>query len=67
MVLTEYKKMNGQTIVFPEGFGLTIEETSNGVYQIDLFDNQKRSVSNHGTDLDNMAEKAIENLIKMRR
>lgn len=65
MFLTEYRKMNGQIIVLPDGFRLTINETSNSVYQIDLFDNQMRSVSNHGTDLDEMVENAIEDLIKM--
>ncbi|HMG94495.1 MAG TPA: hypothetical protein VK589_30760 [Chryseolinea sp.] len=66
MFLTEYKKGNGQTIALPEGFRLTINETSNSVYQLDLFDEQMRSVSDHGTDLDDMVEKAIEALIKMR-
>ena len=66
MFLTEYKKENGQTIVVPEGFRFTINETSNSVYQLDLFDEQMRSVSDHGTDLDDMVEKAIEALIKMR-
>ena len=65
MFLTKYRKINGQTIVLPEGFRLTINETSNTVYQIDLFDSQVRSVSNHGTDLDDMVEKAIEDLVKM--
>jgi len=66
MFLIEYKKTNGQTIVLLEGYRLTIEETSNCVYQIDLFDNRMRSVSNHGTNLNNIVEKAIEDLIKMR-
>lgn len=59
--------MNGQTIVLPKGFRLTIVETSNNVYQIDLIDSQMRSVSNHGTDLDDIVEKAIEDLCKMRK
>ena len=67
MFLTEYRKMNGQTIVLPEGFRLTIYETSNNVYQIDLFDKQMRSVSNHGADLDDMVQKAIDDLVKMRK
>ena len=67
MFLTKYRKGNGQIIALPEGFRLTINETSNNVYQIDLFDEQMRSVSNHGSDLDDMVEKAIEDLIKMRR
>jgi hypothetical protein len=67
MFLTEYKKWNGQTIAYPDGFKLRIEETSNYVYQIDLFDNQMRSVSNHGSDLDKMIEIAIEDLINIRK
>lgn len=67
MFLIDYRKMNSQTIVLPEGFRLTMNETSNNVYQIDLFDDQMRSVSNHGTDLDDMVEKAIEDLGKMRK
>jgi hypothetical protein len=67
MFSVEYRKMNGQTVVLPEGFRLTINETSDNVYQIDLFDNQMRSVSNCGADLDNMVEKAIEDLTKMRK
>ena len=66
MFLTEYTKTNGETISLPEGFRLTITETSNNVYQIDLLDSQLRSVSNHGTDLDDMVEKAIEDLNRMR-
>jgi hypothetical protein len=64
MHLTEYKKMNGQTIVFPEGFRLTVKETSDCVYQITMFDDRMRSVSNSGTNLDHMVEKAIEDLMK---
>jgi hypothetical protein len=67
MFLTEYKKTNGQIIALPEGFRLTIEETSNCVYQIDLFDSHGRNVGDHGTDLDDMVEKAIKDLIKMRK
>jgi hypothetical protein len=67
MFLTRYTKANGDTISFPEGFRLTITETSNNVYQIDLFDSQLRSVSNLGADLDDMVEKAIEDLIRMRK
>jgi len=67
MFLTEYTKANGESISLPQGFRLTITETSNNVYQIDLVDSQLRSVSNHGTDLDDMVEKAIEDLIKMRK
>ena len=63
--LTEYRKMNGQTIYLPKGFRLTIDETSNDVYQIDLVDDRMRSVSSHGTDLDEMVEKAIIDLVKM--
>lgn len=66
MFLSKYTKTNGQTIVLPEGFRLLIEETSNNVYQIDLFDDLMRSVGNHGTDLDSMVENAIEDLLKMR-
>ena len=51
--------------MLPEGFRLTIQETSNCVYKIDLLDNRMRSVSNRGTDLDNMVEAAIEDLIRM--
>jgi hypothetical protein len=65
MFKTEYKTMSGQIVVLPEGFRLRIEETSNCVYQIDMFDKQMRSIKNHGTDLDDMIEKAIEDLIKM--
>ncbi len=67
MFSSEYRKMNGEVINLPEGFKLSITETSNCVYQIDMFDNQMRSVSNHGTDLDDMVEKAIEDLINMRK
>jgi hypothetical protein len=67
MFLTEYTKVNGEIISLPEGFRLTITETSNNVYQIDLLDTQLRSVSNHGTDLDEMVEKAIEDLNRMKR
>lgn len=66
MYLTEYTKLNGERIPLPKGFRLTITETSNNVYQIDLLDSQFRSVSNHGTDLDDMVEKAIDDLIEMR-
>ena len=66
MGLTKYTKEDGETIVLPEGFRLTINVTSNNVYQIHLFDQQTRSVSNHRTDLDDMVERAIEDLIKMR-
>lgn len=59
MTVKEYKKLNGEIIILPEDFNLTIEETSNCVYQIDLFDTQGRNVSNHGTDLDEMVEQAI--------
>ena len=65
MFLTEYTKANGETILLPQGFRLTITETSNNVYQIDLVDSHLRSVSNHGTDLDNMVEKAIEDLTRL--
>ncbi|WP_066632772.1 hypothetical protein [Labilibacter marinus] len=66
MILKEYKKQNGEIIKFPIGFSLRIEETSNCVYQIDLFDNQGRSIGNHGTDLDEMIEQAVIDLNKMR-
>lgn len=66
MILKEYKKQNGEIIKLPDDFSLKIEETSNCVYQIDLFDIQGRSVGNHGTDLDEMIEKAIIDLKKMR-
>jgi hypothetical protein len=65
--LTEYTKENGQTIIFPEGFKLIIKETSHCVYQIELYDEKMRSISNHGTDLDKMVEKAIEDLYQMRK
>lgn len=67
MILKEYQKLSGEIIKLPEDFSLTIEETSNCVYQIDLFDIQGRSVGNHGTDLDGMIEQAIINLKKMRK
>ena len=67
MFLTEYTKAIGETISLPEGFRLTITETSNNVYQIVLLDSQLRSVSNHGTDLDDMIEKAIDDLNRMRK
>jgi hypothetical protein len=67
MFANEYRKMNGKTFVLPDGFKLSIKETSNCIYQIEMFDNQMRSVSNHGPDLDDMVEKAIEDLIKMRK
>ena len=67
MLLTEYIKTNGEIVVLPNGFRLAIEETSNNVCKIDLFDSQRRSVSNHGTDLDGMIEEAIEDLKKMRK
>lgn len=66
MNVKEYKKQNGVIIKLAEDYSLKIEETSNCVYQIDLFDVQGRSVSNHGTDLDGMIEQAIIDLIKMR-
>jgi hypothetical protein len=65
--LTEYTKDYGQKIKLPEGFKLRIKETSQGVYQIELFDDKMKSVSNHGTDLDNMVEKAIDDLVRMRK
>ena len=61
MILKEYRKQNGEIIKLPDDFSLKIEETSNCVYQIDLFDIQGRSVSNHGTDLDKIIEQAIIN------
>jgi len=64
--LTEYIKENGQTNILPEGFKLTIEETSQGVYQVELFDENMSSISNHGTDLDGIISKAIQDLDKMR-
>ncbi len=66
MILKEYEKQNGEIIKLPSEFSLTIKETSNSVYQIDLFDIQGRSVGNHGTDLDEMIEQAIVDLNKMR-
>ncbi len=65
--LTEYIKENGEKIILPKGFKLTIEETSQCVYQIELFDESMRSISNHGANLDNMIDKAIENLNQMRK
>ena len=67
MHLTEYTNSNGERISLPAGFRLSITETSNNSYQIDLLDSQLRSVSNHGTDLDDMVEKAIADLIRMRQ
>lgn len=67
MILKEYKKQNGEILKFPDNFNLTIEETSNTVYQIDLFDSEGRSVSDHGTNLDEMIEKALEDLKQMRK
>ena len=67
MIVKEYKKQNGEIIKLAEGFSLNIEETSNCVYQIDLFDVQGRSVANHGTDLDGMIEQANIDLNKMRK
>lgn len=66
MILKEYKKQNGEIIKLPSEFSLTIKETSNCVYQIDLFDIQGRSVGNHGTELEEMIEQAIIDLNKMR-
>jgi len=66
MILKEYKKQNGEIIKLPTEISLTIEETSNCVYQIDLFDIQGRRVGNHGTDLEEMIEQAIIDLNKMR-
>jgi hypothetical protein len=65
--LTEYTMDSGQKIILPEGFKLRIKETSQCVYQIELSDDKMRSVSNHGIYLDNMVEKAIEDLIRMRK
>jgi len=65
-ILTEYIKDNGQKIILPEGFKLIIKETSQCVYQIELSDDKMRSVRNHGIDLDNLVEKAIDDLIQMR-
>ena len=67
MILKEYQKLSGEIIKLPEDFNLTIEETSNCVYQIDLFDIQWRRVGNHGTDFDVMIEQAIIDLKKMRK
>jgi len=58
-----HKKESGEIIVLPEGFVLNMHETSNGVYQIDLFDRDMRSVSNHGHQLDLMVEQAISELL----
>ena len=67
MILKGYRKQNGDIIKLPPEFSLTIEETSNCVYQIELFDIQGRNVSNHGTDLDEMIEQAINDLKQMRK
>ena len=67
MIVKEYKKQNGEIIKLTEDLSLKIEETSNCVYQIDLFDVQGRSIGNHGTDLDGMIEQAIIDLNIMRK
>lgn len=67
MMLKEYKKEDGEIIQLPEGFHLAIEETSNGVYRINLSDIEGRSAGNHGTDLDGMIEHAIADLRQMRK
>lgn len=66
MIVKEHKKQNGEIIKLSDGFSLKIEETLNCAFQIDLFDIQGRSVGNHGADLDEMIEKAIIDLKKMR-
>lgn len=68
MIFNELEKENGdEKIIIPEGFYLTIAETSQNVYGINLTDSEGRSIKNHGTDLYDMVEKAIEDLIKLRK
>ena len=67
LIENEFKKCNGETIHLPKGVKLGIDETSNNVYQIDMFDSDGRNVSNHGTDLDGMVEKALEDLLNMKK
>jgi hypothetical protein len=63
----EFAKENGELLKLPQEFSLNVEETSNGVYQIELHDKAGRSVSKQGVDLDNMLETSIEELIRMRK
>lgn len=67
MIEGRYEKESGQIIILPDGFKLDIQETSNGVYRINMFDQIGRNVSNHGTSLDEMVEEAIKDLKKMGR
>lgn len=60
-----YEKESRGTISLPKGSRLDIQETSNGVYQINLIDKHGRSVSNHGIGLDEMVENAIIDLKRM--
>lgn len=65
MFLTEFEKSNGEKVIFPQGIKMMIEETSNGVYQIKMFDEKGRNVDNHGIDLENMVTQALTDLKKM--
>ncbi len=59
MFIKEYKKSNGEIIKIPEDIKLTISETSNNAYQMDMFCVNGVIVSHHVTDLDNMVEQAL--------
>ena len=67
MIENKFQKSNGEIIHLPKGIRLGIDETSNNVYQIDMFDSDGRSVSNHGTDLDEMVEQALTDLLNMKK
>ncbi|MFT7036434.1 MAG: hypothetical protein ACJA2S_004963 [Cyclobacteriaceae bacterium] len=65
MIEKHFRKSNGEIIELPDGFKIGIDETSNNVYKIDMFDNEGRSVSNHGDNLDEMVIQAIADLQRM--
>ncbi len=66
-IFNELEKEDGSKITIPEGFKLTIDETSQSVYRISLVDSDGRSVENQGSKLYDMVEKAISDLDKIKR
>jgi hypothetical protein len=66
MILTEYKKSNGDKLVLPEGIKLSIEEISNGIYKIEMFDEQGRNVGKYGEEVDLLVSQALRDLLNMK-
>lgn len=64
MKYTAYTKENGEAITLPKGFYLEINETSIGVYLLNILDCLGRSVTKHNTDLDHMFDEALSELLK---